>query len=78
MAEYHFDPAAARDRLVEEIRNLAEKQGFSKVVIGISGGIDLTSVFGGGALCSRSFASSFVGASFIVSARSLNVVARGF
>ena len=35
---YPFDPENARDRLIEELRSLAAKQGFSKVVVGISGG----------------------------------------
>ena len=39
-----------RDRLVEKIRNLAQRQGFSKVVIGISGGKDSTV---SAALCAR-------------------------
>ena len=50
MAEYRFDAAKARDRMVEEIRKLAEQQGFSKVVIGISGGKDSTVT---AALCAR-------------------------
>ena len=40
MSEYHFDAAATRDRMVEEIKKLASQQGFSRVVIGISGGKD--------------------------------------
>ncbi len=50
MPEYRFDAAKARDRMVEEIRKLAEQQGFSKVVIGISGGKDSTVT---AALCAR-------------------------
>ena len=50
MAEYRFDAAKARDRMVEEIRKLAAQQGFSKVVIGISGGKDSTVT---AALCAR-------------------------
>ena len=50
MAEYRFDAAKARDRMVEEIRKLAEQQGFSKAVIGISGGKDSTVT---AALCAR-------------------------
>ena len=42
MAEYRFEAASMRDRMVEEIKNLAARQGFSKVVIGISGGKDST------------------------------------
>lgn len=37
-----FDPERARDGLVAELRALAAKQGFSKVVVGISGGKDST------------------------------------
>lgn len=50
MAEYRFDAAAVRDRMVKEIKKLAEAQGFSKVVIGISGGKDSTVT---AALCAR-------------------------
>ena len=50
MSEYHFDAAAARDRMVEGIKKLAAQQGFSKVVIGISGGKDSTVT---AALCAR-------------------------
>ena len=50
MSEYRFDAPAVRDRLVREIRSLAETQGFSKVVIGISGGKDSTVT---AALCAR-------------------------
>ncbi len=39
---YTFDAVRVRDRLVEEIRRLAERQGFSRVIIGISGGKDST------------------------------------
>lgn len=39
---YPFDPEKARDGLVAELRSLAAKQGFSKVVVGISGGKDST------------------------------------
>ncbi|MBR5110366.1 MAG: NAD(+) synthase [Clostridia bacterium] len=52
MTEYCFDAAAARDRLVEEIRKLGEGQGFHKVVLGISGGKDSTVT---AALCARAF-----------------------
>lgn len=48
--EYRFDPVYARDRLVAEIRYYAKRQGFSKVVIGISGGKDSTVT---AALCVR-------------------------
>ena len=50
MSAYQFDAPAVRDRLVREIKNLAEAQGFSKVVIGISGGKDSTVT---AALCAR-------------------------
>ena len=50
MKEYTFDAAAARDNLVAAIRDLAAKQGFSRVVIGISGGKDSTV---SAALCAR-------------------------
>ena len=39
---YPFDPEKARDGLIAELRSLAAKQGFSKVVVGISGGKDST------------------------------------
>ncbi len=45
-----MDAQMIRDRLVEKIRNLAQRQGFSKVVIGISGGKDSTV---SAALCAR-------------------------
>ena len=50
MTEYHFDAEAVRDRLVEAIRLTARQQGFSKVVLGISGGKDSTVT---AALCAR-------------------------
>ena len=50
MAEYHFDPAAERDRLVCAVRQLAAEQGFSQVVVGISGGKDSTVT---AAICAR-------------------------
>ena len=40
MNAYHFDPIAARDGLVAALRALAAEQGFSRVVVGISGGKD--------------------------------------
>ena len=52
MSEYRFDAAAARDRLVEEIRKIGERQGFCRVVVGISGGKDSTVT---AALCARAF-----------------------
>ncbi len=48
--EYRFRPEKTRNRLVKAIRETAEKQGFSKVVIGISGGKDSTVT---AALCAR-------------------------
>ncbi len=50
MNGYAFDAAGVRDRLVEEIRALARRQGFERVVIGISGGKDSTVT---AALCAR-------------------------
>ena len=50
MSEYSFDAVLIRDRMIDGIRKLAEKQGFSKVVIGISGGKDSTVC---AALCAR-------------------------
>ena len=50
MKEYRFDAAGARDRLVEAIRETARKQGFERVVLGISGGKDSTVT---AALCAR-------------------------
>lgn len=47
---YAFDAVKARDNLVAAIRSLAEKQGFTKVVLGISGGKDSTVA---AALCAR-------------------------
>ena len=48
--EKQFQPEIVRDRLVEAVRSLAEKQGFSKVVVGISGGKDSTVT---AAICAR-------------------------
>ena len=42
MKAYEFNAEKVRDRLVELIRETAERQGFSRVVIGISGGKDST------------------------------------
>lgn len=50
MSEYTFDAVSVRDTLVAKIRELAKAQGFSKVVIGISGGKDSTVC---AALCAR-------------------------
>ena len=46
----HFDAEKARDGLVEAIRSLARRQGFDKVVLGVSGGKDSTVT---AALCAR-------------------------
>ncbi len=48
--EYSFNAEAARDALVRGVAELAEKQHFSKVVIGISGGKDSTVC---AAICTR-------------------------
>ncbi|MBR6088528.1 MAG: NAD(+) synthase, partial [Anaerolineaceae bacterium] len=50
MSEYTFDAVSARDNLVKGVAELAKKQGFSKVVIGISGGKDSTVC---AAICAR-------------------------
>ncbi len=50
MKGYDFNAEAVRDRLVELIREHAKKNGFSKVVLGISGGKDSTIA---AALCAR-------------------------
>ena len=50
MTEYRFEPAKARDLLVEGIRRAAAEQGFRRVVLGISGGKDSTVT---AALCAR-------------------------
>ena len=50
MDTYRFDAAAVRDRLVELIRETAKEGGFSRVVLGISGGKDSTVT---AALCAR-------------------------
>lgn len=50
MKEYSFDAVKTRDRLIEGIQRLAKEQGFSKVVLGISGGKDSTVC---AALCAR-------------------------
>lgn len=47
---YEFDAIRARDGLVEGVRRLARAQGFSRVVIGISGGKDSTVT---AAICAR-------------------------
>lgn len=50
MAAYEFDAAAERDRLVAALRELAAEQGFTRVVIGVSGGKDSSVA---AALCAR-------------------------
>ena len=47
---YTFDAAKTRDALVAAIREIAQKQGFQRVVLGISGGKDSTVC---AALCAR-------------------------
>ena len=50
MKAYRFDAEQARDRLVAGIRDVADRQGFCRVVLGISGGKDSTVT---AALCAR-------------------------
>ncbi|MBO6158147.1 MAG: NAD(+) synthase [Firmicutes bacterium] len=50
MNSYQFDAVKVRDSLVQGIKDLAASQGFSRVVIGISGGKDSTVC---AALCAR-------------------------
>ncbi|MBR3334369.1 MAG: NAD(+) synthase [Clostridia bacterium] len=50
MNQYSFDAEAVRDRLVAAIREIALNQGFTRVVLGISGGKDSTVT---AALCAR-------------------------
>ncbi len=50
MSAYTFNAEAARDGLVTAIREIAERQGFTKVILGISGGKDSTIA---AALCAR-------------------------
>ena len=50
MEAYRFDAEKTRDRLVRLIRETADTQGFSRVVVGISGGKDSTVT---AALCAR-------------------------
>lgn len=50
MKKYSFNAELARDNLVKGVSELAKKQGFSKVVIGISGGKDSTVC---AAICAR-------------------------
>ncbi len=50
MKEYRFNAEKARDSLVAAIREIAARQGFERVVVGISGGKDSTVT---AALCAR-------------------------
>jgi NAD+ synthase len=50
MSVYTFNAETARDGLITAIREIAEKQGFQKVILGISGGKDSTVA---AALCAR-------------------------
>ena len=50
MKEYRFDAQKTRDRLVEGVKELARRQGFERVAIGISGGKDSTVC---AAICAR-------------------------
>lgn len=50
MNTYNFNAVEVRDNLIAAIREIAEKQGFTKVIIGISGGKDSTVA---AALCAR-------------------------
>ena len=55
--EQVFQPEKARDSLVNELRKLAETRGFSKVVVGISGGKDSTVP---AAICARALGADHV------------------
>ena len=57
MKEYRFNAENARDNLVKAIRDLADAQGFRRVVIGISGGKDSTVT---AALCARALGANNV------------------
>jgi len=50
MSGYRFDAAAARDGLVAALKALAAEQGFTRVVLGVSGGKDSSVA---AALCAR-------------------------
>ena len=50
MTQYTFDPVSKRDGLVASLREYAKSSGFTKVVLGISGGKDSTVA---AALCAR-------------------------
>ena len=47
---YQFDAIQTRDRLIQLIRALSQRQGFTKVVLGVSGGKDSSVA---AALCAR-------------------------
>jgi NAD+ synthase len=55
--EKQFNPEAARDNLVAELRKLAGEQHFSRVVVGISGGKDSTVT---AAICARALGADHV------------------
>ena len=57
MKDYRFNAEASRDKLVRAIRDLADAQGFRRVVIGISGGKDSTVT---AALCARALGANNV------------------
>ncbi len=57
MKEYRFNAEAARDHLVQALRDLADAQGFRRVVLGISGGKDSTVA---AALCVRALGAANV------------------
>ena len=42
METYHFDAEKTRDALVAALRDIREKQGFEKAILGVSGGKDST------------------------------------
>ena len=50
MSDYSFNAIEARDNLVKGVAELAKAQGFTKVVLGISGGKDSTVC---AAICAR-------------------------
>ena len=52
MKQYTFNAERARDNLVAALRALAKEQGFTRVVLGVSGGKDSTVC---AALCARAF-----------------------
>ena len=52
MAIEGFDAVKARDNLIAGLKKLGEEEGFSKIVLGVSGGKDSTVC---AALCARAF-----------------------